>query len=67
MEYLIRQDVWCAEVQMPMSVHSFVCRKNGLIFLIVNANLSDEAKKKAIDHEMDHIDQGDLYSEKPEY
>ena len=63
MEYLTREDVWCAEVPMPMSVHSFVCRKGGLIFLIVNADLSDEAKEEAIRHEFDHLEHEDLYSE----
>lgn len=46
-----------------MAVHAFVCRKNGQLFMIVNSDLSDEAKKEAIEHELDHIDQNDLYSE----
>lgn len=63
MEYLAREDVWYAELPMPMSVHSFVCRKGGLIFLIVNSNLSDDAKRDALEHEFDHIDSGDLFSD----
>ena len=46
-----------------MSVHGFVCRKNGLTFMIINSDLSDEAKREAFDHEIDHIDNDDLYSD----
>ena len=63
MEYLIREDVWCVETPMPLTVHGFVCRKSGQIYMIINSDLSDEAKKEAIRHELDHIDGGDLYSE----
>ena len=63
MEYIASKDVWCEEVKLPMAVHAFVCRKNGQLFMIVNSDLSDEAKKEAIEHELDHIDQNDLYSE----
>ena len=48
---------------MPMAVHSFVCRKGGITFMIVNADLSEEAKRKAVEHEFEHIDRGDLYSD----
>ena len=48
---------------MPMAVHSFVCRKDGITFLFVNADLSEEAKRKAVEHEFEHIDRGDLYSD----
>lgn len=63
MEYIAAKDVWCDEAKLPMAVHAFVCRKNGQIFMIVNSALSDEAKKEAIEHELDHIEENDLYSE----
>ena len=65
MEYIAEKDVWCEEAKLPMAVHSFVCRKNGQIFMIVNSELSDEAKKEAIEHELDHIEENDLSSEEP--
>lgn len=63
MEYIAEKDIWCEEKRMPMSVHGFVCRKFGERFMVINADLSDEAKAEAIRHEFDHIDNDDLYSD----
>lgn len=63
MEYLPEKDVWIKETKMPLSVHGFVCRKCGQIYLFVNADLSDEAKRETLDHEFEHIDNDDLFSE----
>lgn len=63
MEYIADKDIWYAEEKMPLSVHGFVCRKCGQVFMVINADLSEEAKRDAIRHELDHIDNGDLFKE----
>ena len=63
MEYIADKDIWYAEEKMPLSVHGFVCRKGGQVFMVINADLSEEAKRDAIRHELDHIDNGDLFKE----
>lgn len=63
MEYIADKDIWCEERKMPLSVHGFVCRKNGHVFMIINADLSEEAKREAIKHEFEHLRKDDLFSE----
>ena len=62
-EYYAEKDIWIEEKRLPMSVHGFVCRKNGQTFMVINSDLSDEAKQEAFNHELDHIEHDDLYSE----
>lgn len=63
MEYLAEKDVWCVKTPMPMTVHGFCCRKAGVIYMFINSQLSPKAEEEAIEHEFEHIDNGDLYSE----
>ena len=63
MEYLAKKDVWCIEIHLPMAIHGFVCWKQETNYMFINANLSPEAKEEAIEHEFDHIDSGDLFSD----
>ena len=63
MEYLPRYDVWCIEERLPLSVHGFVCRRNGQTFMVINSDLSEETKRETIQHEMDHLNGDDLFRE----
>ena len=65
MEYNTKYDFWLIETRLPMSVHGFVCRRNGQTYMVINADLSEETKRETVDHEMDHIEHGDLYREDP--
>ena len=38
---------------------------DGSFSVYINANLSQERKKKALDHELDHIENYDFYNRKP--
>ena len=63
MEYIAEKDLWCVETKLPMTIHGFVCRKSGVLYMFINSELSPEAKEEAIEHELDHIEHGDLFSE----
>lgn len=65
MEYNPKYDFWLIETRLPLSVHGFVCRKNGQTYMFINADLSEETKRETVRHEMDHIENGDLYRDEP--
>lgn len=60
---MAKKDIWCAETPLPMTIHGFVCRRFGIIYMFINSLLSPAAKKEAIEHEFEHIDNNDLYSD----
>ena len=47
---------------MPMSIKAFTCRVNEYYTVIVNENLADEEKRNKVQHELDHIKNGDFDS-----
>lgn len=65
MEYNPKYDFWLIETRLPLSVHGFVCRKNGQTYMVINADLSEETKRETVQHEIDHIENGDLYCDEP--
>lgn len=38
---------------------------DGSFSVYINANLSQERKKEALDHELEHIEDDDFYNDKP--
>lgn len=44
---------------MPGRVRSYTVLKDGFFTIVINENLSEEARWKAYRHEMDHINNGD--------
>lgn len=50
-------------MDLPTSVRGFCYHdNNGEEFIILNSRLTREMNKKSYDHEMEHIDNGDMYN-----
>jgi len=64
-EYIEKYDVWVTVVRMPLCVKGFCRRKLDDDCVVVNADLSDEAQRAAIEHEAEHFRRGDIDSESP--
>lgn len=45
---------------MPGRIRSYTVRKDGFYTIVVNENLSEEARLEAYRHELKHIEQGDF-------
>ncbi len=53
---------------MPGSIRAFARRmKSGRICIVINEYLDDEGKKKALDHELEHIRRNDFDADVPVY
>lgn len=65
MVYNEKLDMFIAEVNMPMHIKAFITTRNGYTYITVNANLSDEAKMKALIHEVNHYRNNDNESDMP--
>ena len=49
---------------LPVSVHGFVFHDDdGQPVIVLNSRLSAERRRKAFDHEMEHIENEDMYNE----
>lgn len=48
---------------MPQKVKGFLKNNDGNFLIVVNSNISQEAQKKAIEHEVNHLVRDDLYSD----
>lgn len=59
-EYIEKYDVWVTVVRMPLCVKGFCRRKLDDNCVVVNADLSDEAQRAAVEHEAEHFQRGDL-------
>jgi Zn-dependent peptidase ImmA (M78 family) len=56
-------DIFIRELGMPLSIRAFTTiDQDGDYNVFVNANLSEEAKRLALQHEELHIKRGDFYS-----
>lgn len=54
------------EIKMPLTVRAFtVPDSNGDYNIYINMDLSDEAKRKSLDHEKRHIENDDFHKELP--
>ena len=63
-EYIEKYDVCLSFEPMPMSIRGLIKRVGEDNCIVINDNLSDEAKRKAFDHELDHLLKNDLDSNK---
>jgi Zn-dependent peptidase ImmA (M78 family) len=60
MNYIIR------EIKMPLTIRAFTLPDaNGEYNIYINMDLSDEAKKKTLAHEMKHIKRNDFNKDIP--
>lgn len=61
MTYFIR------EVKFPFEVKSVVTpnAEDDSFSIYINSRLSDDQKRKALEHELNHIKNDDFYNEKP--
>lgn len=53
------------EYELPMSVRGFVKKKQGEYCIVINNLLSYEMKMKTLEHELNHIINGDLEKDCP--
>lgn len=54
-------DVVCRKTdRLPTGVKGLVKRSNGVYYIYINADLSEEEQCKTVAHELDHITSGDL-------
>lgn len=54
------------EIKMPLSIRAFtIPDSNGDFNIYVNMDLSDEAKKKSLEHEKTHIHRNDFFKDLP--
>lgn len=64
-EYIERYDMWVTFIRMPLYVKGFCRRVQGDNCAVINADLSDEVKRRVIRHEAEHFRRGDLSSKAP--
>ena len=61
---LNREDIQIVAQPLPGSIRAFSRRmKSGRVCIVVNASLDEEGKKKALNHELEHINRNDFDSE----
>lgn len=63
-EYIAEYDVCLSMEPMPLCIKSVIKRVGEYDCIVINDNLSDEAKIKAFKHEIDHKLKNDLDSMK---
>jgi len=56
-------DVRVYVVPLPPRIKSFICERNGYVTICINECLSEDARVKAYEHEMYHLEHDDLHSE----
>lgn len=64
-EYVVAYDMWVTQAKLPPRVRGFCKCINGENCAIINEDLSDDAKREAVEHEVKHIRRGDLSSDEP--
>jgi len=52
-------------IAMPARIRSFVCERHGFTTICINECLSPEARRKALEHELWHLEHDDLHSDLP--
>lgn len=52
-------------IPMPPRVKSFLCLRNDFYTICINECLSPEARQKAYEHELWHLEHDDLHSDLP--
>ena len=56
-------DVRVYVVPLPPRIKSFICERNGYVTICINECLSEDARIKAYEHEMYHLEHDDLHSD----
>ena len=56
-------DVRVYVVPLPPRIKSFICERNGYVTICINECLSEDARVKAYEHEMYHLEHDDLHSD----
>lgn len=64
-EYLPREDCRITVCKLPPHVKGLCTVKGTEEIILINQDLSDEAKLAAFAHELRHLRRGDLYSDRP--
>ena len=64
-EYLAREDCHVTVCKLPPHVKGLCTVKGTEEIILINEDLSDEAKLEALAHELRHLRRGDLYSDLP--
>ena len=64
-QYLPREDCRITVCKLPPHVKGLCTVKGTEELILINEDLSDEAKLAAFAHELRHLRRGDLYSEEP--
>ncbi len=64
-EYLPREDCRITICKLPPHVKGLCTVKGTEEIILINEDLSEEAKLTAFLHELRHLRRGDLYSEEP--
>ncbi len=61
---LNREDIHVIAQPLPGSIRAFSRRmKSGRVCIVVNASLDEDGKRKALNHELEHINRNDFDSE----
>ena len=64
-QYLPREDCRVTVCKLPPHVMGLCTVKGTEEIILINEDLSDEAKLEALAHELRHLRRGDLYSDRP--
>lgn len=64
-QYLPREDCRITVCKLPPHVKGLCTVKGTEELILINEDLSDEAKLAAFAHELRHLRRGDLYSDEP--
>lgn len=61
-EYLPQYDMWVTQLKMPIRIKGFCKRRGADNCAVINEDLSDDEKRKAVEHEAEHFKRNDLQS-----
>ena len=61
MEYDAINDIWIATAPLPMHIKAFIRVAGDAVVAIINDNLSDDEKRRALLHEVAHHKRMDLF------
>lgn len=64
-EYLPREDCRVTICKLPPHVKGLCTVKGTEELILINEDLSDDAKLEVLAHELRHLQRGDLYNEEP--
>ena len=62
-EYLEKEDIYLIFAALPEGVEGFCKEVNSYRYVVISESLDEDEKKKAIEHELNHLRNNDLYRE----